>query len=85
MMVLQNHEISENVPVGPHAEMYPAWHHANEAMNVKAEGVTDVAEEEDPLRITVQEIKAEPEVSCMSLYVHYLEDNTNMQKFQLSF
>jgi hypothetical protein len=70
MMVLQSYTNSENVLMGPHGEMYPAWHHANEAMNVKIEGVTDAAEDEDPLRITVQKVKAEPEVSCMSLYVH---------------
>jgi hypothetical protein len=66
VMVLQNYTNS-------HGEMYPAWHHASEAMSVKTEEVSDAAGEEDPLRITVQEIKAEPEVSCMSLYVHYLE------------
>jgi hypothetical protein len=32
-------------------------------MNIKAEEVSDSQEETDPLRITIQEIKAEPEVS----------------------
>jgi hypothetical protein len=35
-------------------------------VNIKAE-----EEEVDPVGITDQEIKAEPEVSCMFLYVHY--------------
>jgi hypothetical protein len=69
MMVLQSYANSDNVSVGPHVETYPACHDANEAM-IKYEGVTDAAEEEDPLRITIQEMKAEPEVSCMPLYVH---------------
>ncbi|XP_023715344.1 zinc finger protein 19-like [Cryptotermes secundus] len=52
---------SENVLVGPCGETYPASHDANQAMNIKAEEVTDSEEEVDPLKITVQEIKAEPE------------------------
>ncbi|XP_023715175.1 gastrula zinc finger protein XlCGF52.1 isoform X4 [Cryptotermes secundus] len=56
----ENYANLEKVLVGPHGEMYAAWHHANEAMNVKIEEVSDAAEE-DPLRITVQEMKAEPE------------------------
>jgi hypothetical protein len=48
--------------------MYLASHDADQAMNVKAEEVSDPEEEEeDPMPITFQEIKAEPEVSCMSL------------------
>jgi hypothetical protein len=46
---------------------YPASHDANKAMNVKAEEVSDAEEEEDPMPITVLEMKAEPEVSCMSV------------------
>ncbi|XP_023711644.1 uncharacterized protein LOC111866687 [Cryptotermes secundus] len=56
-----NYANLENVLVGPHGEMYTASHHANETVNVKIEGVSVAAEEEDPLRIAVQEIKAEPE------------------------
>ncbi|XP_023721751.1 uncharacterized protein LOC111872270 [Cryptotermes secundus] len=52
---------SENVLVGPCGETYPASHDANQPMNIKAEEVTDSEEEVDPLKITVQEIKAEPE------------------------
>jgi hypothetical protein len=70
MMVLQNYTNSENVLVGPYGETYPTSHDANQAVNIKAEEVSDTQEEADPLRITIQEIKAEPEVSCMFLYVH---------------
>ncbi|XP_023701558.2 zinc finger protein 250-like [Cryptotermes secundus] len=54
---------SEKVLVGPHGETYPASHDANQAMNIKAEEVSDSQEEVDLLQITVQEAKAEPE-SC---------------------
>jgi hypothetical protein len=56
--------------VGPYGETYPASYDANQAVNIKAEEVSDTQEEPDSLRITVQEIKAEPEVRCMFLYVH---------------
>ena len=69
-MPLQNCTNSEKVLVGPYGETYPASHDASQAMNIKAEAVSDAKEEVDPVRITFQEIKAEPEVSCMLLYVH---------------
>jgi hypothetical protein len=50
-------------------------------VNIKAEEVSDTEEEEeDPMPITFLELKAEPEVSCMSLYAHCQSDITNMQK-----
>ncbi|XP_023707403.1 uncharacterized protein LOC111864410 isoform X2 [Cryptotermes secundus] len=52
---------SEKVFVGPYGEIYPASHDANQAVNIKAEEVSDSQEEVDPLQITVQEVKAEPE------------------------
>ncbi|XP_023721097.1 uncharacterized protein LOC111871921 [Cryptotermes secundus] len=52
---------SEKVLVGPYGGIYPASHDANQAMNIKAEEVSDAEEEADPVQITVQEIKAEPE------------------------
>jgi hypothetical protein len=67
MMVLQNYTNSESVLVGPYGETYPASHDANQALNVKAEAVSDAEEGEDPVRKTIQEIKAESEVSCMSI------------------
>jgi hypothetical protein len=71
LMVSQNYSSAENVLVGPYGETYPACHDANQAMNIKAEDISDAAEEEDPVPITVLEMKAECEVSCMSLYVHW--------------
>jgi hypothetical protein len=50
--------------------MYPRSHDANQAMNIKAEEVSNAQEEADPVGLTMQEIKAEPEVSCVFLYVH---------------
>jgi hypothetical protein len=59
---------SENVLVGPCGETYPASHDANQAMNIKTEEVSDAQDDADPMPITVQEMKAEPEVTlcfCM--------------------
>jgi hypothetical protein len=70
MVVLQNCTNSENVLVGSCGEMYPASHNANQAMNIKTEEVSDTQEDADPVRISIQRIKAEPEVSCVFLYVH---------------
>jgi hypothetical protein len=70
MMVLQNYVNSEIVVVGPYGETYEASHDANQTVNIKAEEISDSQEEADPLLITIQEIKAEPEVSCMFLYFH---------------
>jgi hypothetical protein len=67
---LQNYTNSENVLVGPYGEMYTASYDADQAVNIKVEEVSDVEEDADPVRITIQEIRAEPEVSCMFLYVH---------------
>jgi hypothetical protein len=69
-MVLQNYTNSENILVWPYGETCPASHDANPAVNIKAQEVSDTQEEVDHLRITVQEMKAEPEVSCMFLYFH---------------
>jgi hypothetical protein len=71
VMVLQSYTNSENVLTGPYDETYPVCHNANQARNIKAEEVIDAEEEEDPLPITLQEIKAKTEVSSMSLYVHW--------------
>jgi hypothetical protein len=67
VMPLQNCTNSENVPVGPYGETFPARHDANQAMNMKAEEVSDAEKEEDPVPITARKIKAEPEVSCIFL------------------
>jgi hypothetical protein len=85
MMVLQNYSNSENVVVGPYGETYPACYDGNQAMNIKGEEDSDAEVEVDPVPITVPEIKSEPEVSCMLLYIDYLADNTDMPKYQFSF
>jgi hypothetical protein len=82
-LFFQNSANSENVLVGPYGETYPASHDASQAMNIKTEEVSDEQEDADPLQITFQEMKAEPEVSCMFLYVHCYADVTNMQKCHL--
>jgi hypothetical protein len=69
--------------VGPYGKTYPASHDANQVLNIKAEEVSGTQKEADPVRVTIQEIKAEPEVSCMFLYIHCYTDITNMQKCQL--
>jgi hypothetical protein len=69
-MVLQICTNSENILAGAYGETYPACHDANEDMNLKAEEVIDSEEKEDPLLITLREIKATTEVSFISLYVH---------------
>ncbi|XP_023720600.1 uncharacterized protein LOC111871611 [Cryptotermes secundus] len=56
-----NYTNSEKLLVGPYGEIYPASHDANQAMNIKAEEVSDSEEKADPQQITIQEIKAEPE------------------------
>jgi hypothetical protein len=66
-MVLQNYTHSENILVGPHGETSPACHDGNQAMNIKAEEVSDAEEEADLVPITFPEVKAVPEVSCSFL------------------
>jgi hypothetical protein len=67
MMVLQNITNLKNVLEGPYGETYAARHDGDRAVNMKTEEVSGTEEEVDPVPITVQEIKAEPEVRCMSL------------------
>jgi hypothetical protein len=65
VMVFQSYMNSENVLVGPYGETYQASHDADQAMNVRTEAVSDAEEEEDPVPIKFQRIKADPEVSCV--------------------
>jgi hypothetical protein len=84
VIVLQKCTNLEEVVPGPCGEMHTTSDDANHSMNIKAEEVSDV--EEDPEPTTFPEIKAEPEVSCMSVCVcHCSADITNVQKCQLSF
>jgi hypothetical protein len=62
-VVLQNYTFSEEVVMGPYVDTYPVSQGSNQSMKIKAEEV-------DPVRMTVQDIKAEPEVSCMLLCVY---------------
>ncbi|XP_023714360.1 gastrula zinc finger protein XlCGF7.1-like [Cryptotermes secundus] len=64
----------ENALVIPHGEIYPTLHDANQAMNVKAEAVSDAEEEEDPVPITFPEIKAEVEGNLNELQPIHGED-----------
>jgi hypothetical protein len=63
--ILQSYTDSENVSMGPHGETYPAPHEADHSMNIKAKEGSHVEVEEDPVPISFQDIKAEPEVSCV--------------------
>jgi hypothetical protein len=62
-------DLEKGVPY-PYGETYLTSDDANQAMNMKAEEASDVEVDEVPVPITFPEIKAEPEVSCMSLYAH---------------
>jgi hypothetical protein len=69
-VVLQNYTDLENTLEGPYGETYPACRHGDQTMDIKAEDMSDTEEEVDPVPITFPNIKAELQVSCMSLYVH---------------
>jgi hypothetical protein len=70
LLFLQNCTKLEEVTQGPCSQTYAAYRDANQDTNIKAEEVSDIEVEEGPVPITFPEIKAEPEVSCMSLSVH---------------
>jgi hypothetical protein len=70
MMVLQNYTKVKKEECDPFGETYPTSDDAKETKNIKAEEVSDADEKKDPLPLTFLEIKAEPEVSYMSLYVY---------------
>jgi hypothetical protein len=72
VMVLQNCTNSEMDVWDPRNEMNPTYCDASQAINVKVE-VSDAGEEEGPVPISFPKIKTEPEVRCMSLYVHCKE------------
>jgi hypothetical protein len=68
-VVLQNLTDSEEVQ-GRCSETCPTIsHELYLPISIKAEVLSDVEEEEDPLAITFSGIKAEPEVSCGSVSV----------------
>jgi hypothetical protein len=68
ILVLQNCTNLEKEVLGPCNETYPTSNDANQAKNIKDEEVSYAEEEEDPVPKPVLKIKAEAEVSCMTLY-----------------
>jgi hypothetical protein len=78
VMALQNYTNVDKVVPGSYDDTYPTSDDGDQAMNIKAEEVSEVKVEEDPQPITFPRIKAEPEVGCMSLCVHCYAHMTNM-------
>jgi hypothetical protein len=70
VMVFQNHTNSAMELRDPCCQPNPTSGDASQAISIKVEEVSDAEEEEGPVPITFPKIKAEPEVRCMSLYVH---------------
>jgi hypothetical protein len=69
MVVLQDSLDSQKDEPGSHSEACPSWSHdVDQAVNIKVEEFSDIDDGEDPVPMTVIGIKAEHEVSCMSLY-----------------
>jgi hypothetical protein len=77
-MVLQNcMDLQKHAP-GPCSETFAASSHdANQAVNIKVEEVSDVeVEEERPVPMTFIGIKAEHEVSCVSVCPQFCRFHT---------
>jgi hypothetical protein len=70
VIVLLNYTNVEKIVPGPCGETCPTSYDSDQAMNIKAEEVSEVKDEEDPEPITFPKIKPEPEVSCIYLCVH---------------
>jgi hypothetical protein len=70
VMVLQNQTNSEMEVQEPCDETRPTSRDASHGINIKVEEVSDAEQEAGLVPITFPKIKAEPEVRCMSLYVH---------------
>jgi hypothetical protein len=73
MMIFQNRTNSEIEVRDPCGETNPTSHDASQAINIKDEEVSGTEEEAGPVPVPFLKIKAEPEVRCMSLYVHCKE------------
>jgi hypothetical protein len=65
MMILQNSMDFLKVEPGSSGEICPTSHNGDQVNDIKVEA-SDTEEVEDPLLITLPEIKAESEVSRMS-------------------
>jgi hypothetical protein len=70
VIILQNRTNSRMEVRDPCGEMNPTSGDASQAINIKVEEVSDAEDEAGPVPISFPKIKAEPEVRCMSLYVH---------------
>jgi hypothetical protein len=70
MMILQNRTNSQMEIQDSCDETNPISHDASQAVNIKLEEASLAEEEAGPVPISFLKIKAEPEVRCMSLYVH---------------
>jgi hypothetical protein len=80
VMVLQNRRNSAMEQRDPCSEMNPTYGDASQAINIKVEDVSDAEEEEGPVPITFPEIKTEPEVRRMSLYVQCKKVKLSLHK-----
>jgi hypothetical protein len=70
VMVLQSRTNSAMEELDPCDEPNPTAGDASHTIYIKVEEISDAEEEVGPVPITFPEIKAEPEVRCMSPYVH---------------
>jgi hypothetical protein len=81
LSALQNPTDFENIQ-SLHSEMCPASSHdAYPAISIKAEVLSDAEEEEDPVPITFVGVKAEPEVSCVSVSMLWDFTNADIPRF----
>jgi hypothetical protein len=70
VMVLQNLTNSTMDLRDPCGEPIPTTADASQAFNIKVKEVSDAEEEAGPVPISFPKLKTEPEVRCLSLYVH---------------
>jgi hypothetical protein len=68
MMVLQGSLDSQKDVPRSHSEVCPSSHAGDQAINIKVEEFSDTEDSKDPVPITVIGLRAEHEVSCMSLF-----------------
>jgi hypothetical protein len=67
IVIIQNCLGSQKDGPGSHSEACASSHSGVHAVNIKIEEFSDIEDREDPAPMTVLGIKAEYEVSCMSL------------------
>jgi hypothetical protein len=83
LFVLQNPTDFEEVR-GLRREICTASHDAYLAISIKAEVLSDAEEEEHPVPITFVRMKAEPEVSCVSVSMFWDFTNTGISHFVIT-